>query len=69
VKPEGGLIMDAVAEVVFRSLRLQIALLEQYAHSCVTAVIVIRNAVDSVLPDPLLHLGREVTRRNTLDEV
>jgi hypothetical protein len=35
----------------------------------VTAVIVIRNAVDSVLPDPLLHLGREVTRRNTLDEV
>ena len=60
--------MDQFAEALFYPLRLQVAFLEQYAHSCATAVIMMRNTVDSMLPDPLLLMSDAIARRDPLGE-
>lgn len=61
--------MNHFADAMFGLVRLHVWSWEQSAHSYVTALVMMKNTADAMLPDPMLLLGRAIDRRNGLDDV
>lgn len=60
--------MNHFADAMFGFVRLHVWFWEQSAHSYVTALVMMKNAADAVLPDPMLVFGHAIDHRNGLDD-